>query len=263
MKKLLIVTLLVFSVSKMWAQEDPYLFEPSRPPEDRNFKIPLIGDPAPAFKAQSTNGEVNFPADFGKSWKVLFSHPQDFTPVCTTELLELANLQPEFDKMNVKIIAISTDRLDTHEQWKKAMESLAYKDRPDVKIDFPLVGDEDLSVSKKYGMIHAASNTTRDVRGVFIIDPDNIIKAIYFYPKEVGRNIDELVRTITALQTTEKSNVLTPANWKAGDDVMVPTIPKSGASRDELADEGLYNLSWWMWYKKTAEGSSPGLESSK
>ena len=119
-----------------------------------------------------------------------------------------------------------------------------------MKIDFPLVADENLSISKKYGMIHSASNSTRDVRGVFIIDPNNIIQAEYFYPTSVGRNIDELVRMVTALERTQSEKVLTPANWKAGDDVMVPTIPKSGASSEELTSEGLYNLAWFMWYKK-------------
>jgi peroxiredoxin (alkyl hydroperoxide reductase subunit C) len=252
MKKLMIIVLFVFSVTKLWSQ-DPFLYElydEPKPVEDRNFKIPLIGDAAPSFTAESTNGKIKFPSDFGNSWKILFSHPQDFTPVCTTELLELANLQGQFDKMSVKIVAISTDRLDTHEQWKKAMEGLLYKDNKTVKIDFPIVADEDLSVSKKYGMIHPESNTTKDVRGVYIIDPKNVIRAIYFYPKEVGRNTDELIRTVTALERTSSDNVMTPANWKAGDDVLIPTIPKFGATPDELASEGIYNLSWFLWYKK-------------
>jgi len=249
MKKSIFFVLLVLSVTKLWSQ-DPILFEPQKPVEDRNFRIPLIGETAPSFTAVTTNGELKFPGDYGKSWKVLFSHPQDFTPVCTTEILELANLQEQFNKLGVKLVAVSTDQLDTHEQWKKAMESLTFKDRSAVKIEFPLVADADLSISKKYGMIHAASNTTRDVRGVYVIDPDNIIQAIYFYPKEVGRSTDELLRTITALQRTESDKVLTPANWKAGEDVMVPTIPKSDASKEELTSEGIYNLTWFMWYKK-------------
>src|SRR5512140_2081225 len=201
MKKLLIICVMVFSVTKLWSQ-DPFLFDPSKPAEDRNFRVPLIGERAPSFKAETTNGEIKFPDDYGKSWKILFSHPQDFTPVCTTELLEFANLQSQFEKLGVKLVAVSTDQLSTHEQWKKAMESLVYKDRSNVKIDFPMVADEDLAVSKKYGMIHSSSNTTKDVRGVFIIDPDNIIQAIYFYPMQVGRNIDELVRMVTALERT-------------------------------------------------------------
>jgi peroxiredoxin 2/4 len=249
MKKLTFFILLAFSVTKLWSQ-DPFLYEEPKPVEDRNFRIPLIGEKAPSFSAESTNGELKFPGDFGKSWKVLFSHPQDFTPVCTTELLELANLQDQFSKMGVKLVAISTDRLSTHEQWKKAMESLLYKDRAPVKIDFPIVADEDLKISKRYGMIHAESNTTRDVRGVYIIDPENIIQAIYFYPKAVGRNTDELLRMVTALQKTAGDKVMTPANWKAGDDVMVPTVPDATASSEELASEGFYNLAWFMWYKK-------------
>jgi peroxiredoxin (alkyl hydroperoxide reductase subunit C) len=232
-----------------WSQ-DPYLFEPQPPEDNRNFRIPLIGETAPSFKAESTNGEINFPADYGKSWKILFSHPQDFTPVCTTELLELAKLEDKFDKMNVKVLAISTDKLSTHEQWKKAMESLLINDNKAVKIEFPIIADESLSVSKKYGMIHPESNSTRDVRGVFIIDPNNIVQAIYFYPKEVGRNTDELVRMVTALEKTSTDKVLTPANWKAGQDVLVPTIPNAFASKDQLASDGLYNKAWFLWYKR-------------
>jgi peroxiredoxin 2/4 len=249
MKKLIILSVFVLSVTKLWSQ-DPFLYEQPKPVEDRNFRIPLIGEPAPSFTAQTTNGELKFPSDYGKSWKILFSHPQDFTPVCTTELLELANLQSQFDKLGVKLVAISTDRLSTHEQWKKAMESIVYKDRTSVKIEFPLVADEDLSVSKKYGMIHAASNTTKAVRGVFIIDPENIIKAIYFYPSDVGRNTDELVRMVTALERTHDEKVMTPANWKAGDDVLIPTIPSSTATKEEMASQGIYNLDWFLWYKK-------------
>jgi peroxiredoxin (alkyl hydroperoxide reductase subunit C) len=252
MKKLIIVLIFVVSVTKMWSQDPFYyeLYEEPKPVENRNFRIPLIGETAPSFTAESTNGKIKFPSDFGNSWKILFSHPQDFTPVCSTELIELANLQGEFDKLNVKLIAISTDRLDTHEQWKKAMEGLLYKDQKTVNISFPLVADADLSVSKQYGMIHPESNTTKDVRGVFIIDPSNIIRAIYFYPKEVGRNTDELVRMVTALERTSSEKVMTPANWKAGDDVLIPTIPRNGATQDELASEGIYNLTWFMWYKK-------------
>jgi peroxiredoxin 2/4 len=249
MKKLIFFMLFVFSLTKLWSQ-DPFLFEQQKPVEDRNFRIPLIGETAPSFTAQSTNGELKFPADFGRSWKILFSHPQDFTPVCTTEILELANLQEDFNKLGVKLVAVSTDRLNTHEQWKKAMESLVYKDRKSLKIDFPLVDDADLAISKKYGMIHSASNTTRDVRGVYIIDPDNIIQAVYFYPISVGRNTDELVRMVTALERTHQDKVLTPANWRAGEDVMVPTIPKVNSTSEELASQGLYNLTWFMWYKK-------------
>jgi peroxiredoxin (alkyl hydroperoxide reductase subunit C) len=164
--------------------------------------------------------------------------------------MELASLQDEFDKLNVKLVAISTDALETHIQWKKSMESIDHNGKGNVKIKFPLVDDSKLAVSKLYGMIHPASNTTKSVRGVFIIDPDNIIQAIYFYPKSVGRNTDELIRMVTALQTTSKSNVLTPVNWKAGNDLLVPAPPSADASARTKVPDGFYSPVWYLWYKK-------------
>ena len=140
MKRMLFFVLTFLSATQLWSQ-DEFLYEPQKPLEDRNFRTPLIGEKASSFTAVSTNGEIKFPGDYGRSWKILFSHPQDFSPVCTTELLELAKLQGEFDKLGVKLVAISTDKLDTHVQWKKAMEGLAYKDKEPVKIEFPLVAD--------------------------------------------------------------------------------------------------------------------------
>jgi len=242
MKKVFLLLLVVFTVSQLWAQEKK---------EDRNFRIPLIGEMAPSFTAQSTTGEVNFPADFGRKWKILFSHPQDFTPVCSSEILELANLQTEFDKLGVKLAVLSADPLSTHNDWKKALETLTFKGRTPVKIKFPIIDDQNLVVSKMYGMIHAPSNTTRDVRGVFIIDPDNKIQVIYFYPSTVGRSTDELLRTITALQTVAKEKVLTPADWKAGNDVLIPYLPKAGDDKKAAANTNdIYSVSWFMTYKK-------------
>jgi peroxiredoxin 2/4 len=244
MKKLLVFVLITFSVTQLWSQN-----QVEKPKEDRNFRIPLIGESAPSFTAESTNGVINFPEDFGNKWKILFSHPQDFTPVCSTEILELANLQDEFDKLGVKIVVVSTDPLDTHVQWKKALEGINFKNRENVKIKFPLVDDDNLDISKKYGMIHSASNTTRAVRGVFIIDPKNIVQAIYFYPTSVGRSTDELLRMVTALETTTADKVMTPANWKAGTDVLSPIPPKVDGNQEAPAS-GYYNIAWFMWYKK-------------
>ena len=250
MKKMFLFVVLALSVTQLWSQNESASGTQAKPTEDRNFRIPLIGESAPSFTATSTNGEINFPGDYGRKWKILFSHPQDFTPVCTSEILELANLQKEFDKLGVKVVVVSTDPLDTHLQWKKAMEGLNYKDREQVKIKFPLVDDENLSISKKYGMIHSASNTTKAVRGIFIIDPNDIVEAIYFYPMNVGRSTDELIRMVTALQTTSADKVMTPANWKAGNDVLVPFPPKSDPNKTEASPDGYYNLAWFMWYKK-------------
>lgn len=174
----------------------------------------------------------------------------NFTPVCTTEILELAYQQEEFDKLGVKLIVISSDPVDTHEQWKKSMEDLNLNNRGQVKIKFPLVDDENLVISKQYGMIHPSTNSTRSVRGVFVIDPDNIIQTIYFYPMSVGRSTDELIRIVTALKTTSESKVLTPANWKAGNDLLVPIPPKTDANNPTAVPVGYYSPVWFLWYKK-------------
>ena len=250
MKKVFLLIVLVISANQLWSQLWTLDDNNVQTKEDRNFRIPLIGEKAPSFTAESTNGNVHFPDDFGHSWKILFSHPQDFTPVCSSEILELAYLQNDFDKLGVKLAVVSTDQLSTHVQWKKALESLNYDSRGPVKINFPIIDDEKVSISKQYGMIHAESNSTRSVRGVFIIDPDNTIQAIYFYPTRVGRSTDELLRTIAALQTTADSKVLTPVNWKTGNDVLIPYNPVTTLDKPDNTPDGYYQRAWYMWYKK-------------
>jgi peroxiredoxin (alkyl hydroperoxide reductase subunit C) len=250
MKKAMLSVVLVFMVTQLWSQDLRPAPESQSEEAKRTFRIPLLGETAPSFTAESTEGTLNFPTDYGRSWKVLFSHPQDFTPVCTSEILELANLQEKFKDFNVKLAVVSTDPLDMHHQWKKAMEEIEYKERSGVKIKFPIIDDDKLAISMKYGMIHAPTNTTKDVRGVFIIDPDDVIRAIYFYPTQVGRSTDELLRTLTALQTTYKKDLMTPADWRAGDDVLVPFLPKVDPAQPEVVPEGYYKLAWFMWYKK-------------
>jgi peroxiredoxin (alkyl hydroperoxide reductase subunit C) len=215
-------------------------------------KIPLIGSEAPSFTALSTNGKMKFPNDFGKSWKILFSHPQDFTPVCSSELLELAYLQNDFDKLNVKIAIISTDNVETHNQWLAHLEEIDYKNRGKQDIKFPVIDDHEKSASRLYGMLHEPVSTNRDIRGVFIIDPQNKIRSVNFYPMEVGRNLDEIVRLVEALQTVDQAKVLTPANWENGGDVMVPYFPYTKeqlAENPGLKDE-FYNMGNRMWFKK-------------
>lgn len=235
MKKPLLLLILGFSLTQLYAQEN------------RNFKIPLIGDTAPTFTAETTKGTITFPSSFGNKWKILLSHPQDYTPVCSSELLELANMQNDFEELNTKIVVVSTDKLETHEQWIKSLEELKYKGRETQKIKFPLVDDNDKTVAKLYGMIHPSTNTTKDVRGVYIIDPHDVIQAEIFYPMTVGRNLDEIKRTLIALQTSKKEAVATPANWNPGDDVMVPY--KKSAKENEA--DGLYDIAWYMTFKKS------------
>lgn len=252
MKKLFLLVAIVFSISQLWSQEAANTANGSNSNEDRNFRIPLIGEKAPSFTAESTNGTINFPEDFGRNWKVLFSHPRDFTPVCSTELLELANLQDQFTKLGVKLLVISTDKLETHVQWKKALEMVKLNNKETTKINFPLVDDEHISIAKQYGMIHPETNSTQSVRGVFIIDPNNVIQAVYFYPMNVGRSTDELLRMVTALETSAKDKVLMPANWKEGQDVLVKVPPKTidtDNPNGEIA--GYYNPAWFLWFKKS------------
>ena len=220
--------------------------------ESSGTVVPLIGQEAPSFTAESTNGTINFPKDFGKDWKIIFSHPADFTPVCSSELLELAALQADFKKMNVDLIVVSTDNLESHKNWIKSLESLNYKNRQTAKIEFPLVDDQSKAIAKKYGMIHPNNNSTKDVRGVFIVDPKNTIRAMFFYPMNIGRNMDEIKRTLLAFQTSEKDNVLTPADWQPGGDVLLPYVKKDNEKGNATSanDPQVYQLTWYMIFKK-------------
>jgi peroxiredoxin (alkyl hydroperoxide reductase subunit C) len=211
-------------------------------------KIPLLGEKAPEFTGESTNGDINFPKDFGNNWKLIVSHPMDFTPVCASELLELERMQDEFIGLDVDIIVVSTDKLERHYDWIETMEEIKFKDQKSVKINFPLVDDNSMKISQKYGMLHGQYSSigmNKDIRGVYVIDPDNIIRFMHFYPMEIGRNIHEIKRAIIALQTFERNNVYTPANWEPGDDVLLPSYLK-----EELSNPDVYQLSWMLTYKK-------------
>jgi len=213
-------------------------------------KTPMIGDNAPSFAGQSTLGWINFPGDYSGKWKILFSHPADFTPVCSSEILELGALQDDFNKLNAQLIVISTDPLVKHKAWVKSMETVKFNDHDPVLINFPLVADPDRIISKEYGMMHVTSNSTKDVRGVFVIDPANKIRAVFFYPMEIGRNMDEVKRTLLALETADKEHVLTPVNWQPGNDVMLKASYNDSLTGDPV-DPNVYRLIWYMTYKKT------------
>ncbi len=175
-----------------------------------------LGDEAPDFTADSTEGEIKFHQWKGDSWAVLFSHPKDFTPVCTTELGAVAGLKPEFDKRNVKVLGLSVDPVDSHQKWSGDIEDVTGN-----KLNFPLLADPDHKVADAYDMIHPNANDTLTVRSVFVIGPDNKVKLTLTYPASTGRNFDELLRVIDSLQLTAKQQVATPADWKQGEDVIV------------------------------------------
>src|SRR3970040_2459890 len=182
-----------------------------------------LGDIAPDFEAETTLGKINFHEWLGDSWGVLFSHPADFTPVCTTELGTVANYYPEFVKRNTKVIALSVDGLESHLEWIKNIN-----ETQNTTVNFPIIADEDKKVATLYDMIHPNANDKFTVRSVFIIGPDKKIKLILTYPASTGRNFDEILRVIDSLQLTANHSVATPANWKDGEDVVIsPAIPDS------------------------------------
>ncbi len=215
-------------------------------------KIPSLGEIAPSFDANSTMGKIKYPDNYYNKWRIIVSHPGAFTPVCTSEIIELAYLQEDFKNLKTEIIVISTDGVNSNLEWIKSMEEMTYKERKTPQITFPIISDLGLEISRKYGMQHKNISNTKNVRGVFIIDPDNRIRIIQFYPLNIGRNFEELKRVLIALQEADKKNVLTPANWNPGDDYLL----NSPSSQDEFeriknmkkADE--YYLAWYMWFRK-------------
>jgi alkyl hydroperoxide reductase subunit AhpC len=186
-----------------------------------------LGDTAPDFEATTTQGPIRFHEWLGNSWGVLFSHPKDFTPVCTTELGYTEKLRPEFEKRNVKVIGLSVDSVDDHQRWADDIEATQGA-RP----RFPLIGDADRKVATLYGMLHPNASATLTVRSVFIIDPSKVIRATITYPASTGRNFDEILRVIDSLQLTDQYKVATPVNWKRGDEVIiVPSLSNDDARK--------------------------------
>ena len=191
-----------------------------------------LGDKAPDFTQESTQGPIHFSDWKGDSWAILFSHPADFTPVCTTELGMVARLKPEFDKRNVKAIGLSVDPVDSHGRWARDIE-----ETQGAALNFPLIADSDRKVAQLYDMLHPESNGTATVRSVFVIDPRGVLRLTLTYPASTGRNFDEILRVIDSLQLTDSAKVATPVNWWRGDEVVIlPAIPNEEA--DKLFPQG-------------------------
>ncbi|MFC2062454.1 peroxiredoxin [Chloroflexota bacterium] len=210
---------------------------------EKNVSLPRIGDPAPDFEAVTTHGTLKL-EDFKGSWLILFSHPADFTPVCTTEFIAFAEIYPELQKQGAELIGLSVDSVSSHLAWVRNVEEKA-----GVKIPFPIIADLSKEVSLAYGMIHPGQSKTETVRCVFIIDPDQIIRTILYYPLTTGRNMQEILRIIEALKTTDEHKVATPANWKPGDLVVVPP-PKTQEDAEERTKQGYECIDWYLCKKK-------------
>jgi peroxiredoxin 2/4 len=218
--------------------------------------MPRIGDPAPAFKAVTTQGEINYPSDYKGKWSILFSHPADFTPVCTSEFMTFASMEDKFEELNCKLVGLSVDGLYSHIAWLRTIkEKIEYKGMKDVEVNFPLIEDISMDVAKKYGMIQPEEDTTKAVRAVFFVDPKGIIRTIIYYPLSLGRNFDELYRVIVALQTADEFSVATPADWRPGDDVIVPTAGSCGTAKERMEEkkEDVTCYDWFFCTKKLDE----------
>jgi peroxiredoxin (alkyl hydroperoxide reductase subunit C) len=208
--------------------------------------LPRINEPAPDFSANTTQGPKKL-SDYKGRWLVLFSHPADFTPVCTTEFVGFAERFPEFQKRNVDILGVSVDSIFSHLAWVQAI-----KEKLGVNIPFPVVADLDMKVASAYGMIHPGASDTATVRSVFIIDDKQMIRALIYYPMSAGRNLDEILRVIDALQTGDKHGVSCPMGWKPGDPVVVPPPRTQADMEKRLADATLDRKDWYLAMKKVA-----------
>ncbi|HEU4403157.1 MAG TPA: peroxiredoxin [Candidatus Polarisedimenticolia bacterium] len=211
--------------------------------------IPRIGDVAPDFTAMTTQGEITFSQWQGGNWVVLFSHPADFTPVCSTELVEFARRNAEFEKRKTRLIGISIDSIHSHIAWRQNLRQIF-----DIAIPYPLIADNNGAVAALYGMIHPGASQTATVRAVFMIDPKRVVRALVYYPLNVGRNVDEIVRLLDALQTADQHTVSCPVNWKPGDKVIVPP-PKTEKEVEQRLGSNFEKLDFYLMKRSLKEGS--------
>lgn len=215
-------------------------------------RMPLIGDPAPAFSAKTTQGDITFPDIYKGKWVILFSHPSDFTPVCTTEFMTFASMMDEFRALNTELVGLSVDSIYSHIAWLRKIQDLEWKGLKNIEVKFPLIEDIKMEVAKKYGMIQPGQSDTQAVRAVFIIDPESKIRAILYYPLSTGRNFDEIKRLILALQKADKDGAATPADWRPGEDVIIPTAGSCGTAKERMENQSddQYCLDWFMCFRK-------------
>ena len=214
--------------------------------------LPRIGDKAPAFKAVTTQGEIDFPKQFEGSWVILFSHPADFTPVCTTEFITFASMEKQFAEANCKLVGLSVDGIYSHIAWLRTIqEKISYRGHQHVEVRFPLIEDITMEVAKAYGMIQPGEASTKAVRAVFYVDPKGVIRALMYYPLSVGRNFDELYRTLIALQTADAFGVALPADWRPGDDVIISPAANCSSAKNRMdGKEDMVCQDWFFCSRK-------------
>jgi len=219
--------------------------------QEKIVSIPRIGDKAPEFKAVTTQGDINFPSDFAGEWVILFSHPADFTPVCTSEFMTFANLEGKFANANCKLIGLSIDGLYSHIAWLRTIkEKIKFHGMKNVEVKFPLIEDISMEIAKKYGMIQPGESKTQAVRAVFFIDPKATIRALIYYPLSLGRNFDEIYRALIAMQTSDKFAVATPADWSPGDDVIISPAGSCGIAEERMTSKNGIKCEDWFFCTK-------------
>jgi len=220
---------------------------------DMTNRLPLIGEDAPAFEAETTQGHIKFPDDFKGKWVIFFSHPADFTPVCTTEFMTFASMQQEFRALNCELLGLSIDSTYSHIAWLRTIkEKIEFRGMKGVEVSFPVISDLTMEVSRKYGMLQPAASTTQAVRAVFLIDPKGKIRAILYYPLSAGRNMQEIKRLLIALQTSDAHGVATPANWQPGEEVILPPPGSCGTAEQRMKDAGkdVRCVDWFLCFKR-------------
>lgn len=220
------------------------------------YHLPLIGESAPAFEADTTQGRINFPSDYKGRWVIFFSHPADFTPVCTTEFITFASMQEEFRALNCELLGLSIDSTFSHIAWLRTIrEKVEFRQHRDVEVTFPVISDLTMDVARAYGMLQPSASTTQAVRAVFLIDPESKVRAILYYPLSNGRNFQEIKRLLIAMQTSDKHGVATPADWKPGEEVIVPPPGSCGAAKErvESKDPSIRCVDWFLCFKNLSD----------
>ncbi len=222
----------------------------------QNNPMPRIGDKAPQFSAKTTQGTINFPSDFSGKWKILFSHPADFTPVCTSEFMTFGKMAEEFESLNCQLVGLSIDGIHSHIAWLRTIkEKIDWKGMKGIEVKFPLIEDISMNIANLYGMIQPGESTTSAVRAVFFIDPNDVIRTIMYYPLSLGRNFEEIKRVLVGLQTVDNFGVALPADWTPGEEVIVPPADSCGVAKERMSgdEKELKCYDWFFCTKKISK----------